>query len=411
MPIYRAYDASAGAYPPARLPAVPRADRPTLSGGASTRYPSCFDATLGTVFARGRYALLHALRSVGVDEHHAVALPAYHCRTMIDPALRLGAETCFYALRPDLAPDLDRLADRLARAVKPVRALLLPHYFGFVQDIEPVLEFCRRRGIALIEDCCHTYFGGRAGRVVGSFGDCAIGSPGKFFATDEGGTFRSNTGGPAPALSARPWSDELRAAYRSADAALALRRRRRAGAGLDTLAAEFEAVRARHPSGPGDLVADEGGRLSEHYDPGQETLAATRWSRLLMRRSDIERLCERRRAHFTQLLQAVATLPNCRPLFTALPDGVVPYMFPLLIEQPGQRFHWLKHLGVPMFRWDELADSDCAVSAQLRLHLVHLPCHQAMLPGDMAWLIGALTLALQARIDPADENRRRDGAP
>lgn len=410
MTIYRAFDASTGAYPPARLPAVPRADRPRLSTAASKSYPSSFDATRDATFARGRYALLHALRSVGVDERHAVALPAYHCRTMIDPALRLGASPIFFAMRPDLAPDLERLADSVARADRPVRALLLPHYFGFMQDIDPVLAFCRSLGIALIEDCCHSYFGGRAGHVVGSVGDCAIGSPGKFFATDEGGTFRSNTGAAAPEQNARSWSDEARAAYRSAEAAIALLRRRWTGAGIDRLAAEFAAVRSRYTSGPGDLVTDEADRWSKHYDPRQETLSATRWSRWLMRHGDIERLCERRRAHFKQWLQAVATLPNCRPLFATLPDGVVPYMFPLLIEQPDQRFHWLKHLGVPMFRWDELAASDCEVSAHLRLHLVHLPCHQAMLPGDMGWSIAALALALNAELGPGDEERRRDGS-
>lgn len=404
MPIYRAYDASAGGYPPARLPATARADRPSIGKATSTRYPSCFDDSLGHVFARGRYALLHALKSVGVDDRHRVALPAYHCRTMIDPALRLGSDVSFYALRPDLSPDLGQLEQAVTGAGKPVRALLLPHYFGFPQDTDPVLALCRRHGIALIEDCCHTYFGARDGRVVGSVGDCAIGSPGKFFANDEGGTFRSNTDTAAPTLRARSPKDELRAVYRSAGAAMDQWRRRRAGSAVGELQARLDAVRRQHPCGPGDLESEEGRRLSDHYEPDQERVAATRWATLVMRGSDVERLCDRRRAHYGQLLRGVAALPNCRPLFGALPDGVVPYMFPLLIEQPAQRFHWLKHLGMPMYRWDELAVSDCEVSARLRLHLVHLPCHQSMLPGDIEWILHALALVLRAEVASGSEN-------
>jgi perosamine synthetase len=122
---------------------------------------------------------------------------------------------------------------------------------------------------------------------------------------------------------------------------------------------------------------------------------------MLRRASNVDDLCDRRRANFSHLLKGLSGLRHCRPLFAELPEGVVPYMFPLVVEQPAQRFHWLKHLGVPIFRWDELAESNCRVSAHYRLHLLHLPCHQSMSPAELEWMTLAVSTVMSS---PAEED-------
>jgi dTDP-4-amino-4,6-dideoxygalactose transaminase len=70
-------------------------------------------------------------------------------------------------------------------------------------------------------------------------------------------------------------------------------------------------------------------------------------------------------------------------------------MFPLHIDQPTPHFYWLKHLGLPVWRWDEMAVSNCPVAQDYRLHLLHLPCHQSLTTDQMDWMISALQKTLR----------------
>lgn len=397
MLTFRTYDASSCHYPRPRIPVMPPLTLTAVGSRASSRYPTCFDGRAKNLFVRGRYALFHALRTLGVGKQDSVLVPAYHCRTMIDPVVQSGAEVCLFPLNPDLSPDLDRLARLVESASLPPKALLLPHYFGYPQDIEPVVAFCNQRSIALIEDCCHAYFGSWRGRALGSWGHCAIGSPSKFFACEDGGTYFSSSGGQRALLRRRPLADELRAVYHSAESAWAHMKGQFNASPLTALATQFESTRIRFPEWA--VSAEETGSLSQHFRPETDLTSALSWSRWVMRLSSVEQLCERRRSNFNILLEGVKNLPNCRPLFPTLPTGVVPYMFPLLIERPEHRFHWLKHLGMPMYRWDELAVSACAISDRYRLHLVQLPCHQAMHRNEMTWMLQALSVVMRAQLD------------
>ena len=394
---FRAYDESRCGYPRPRIPATPPLELNAFGRSASTRFPSCFEGSTSVFFSRGRYALFHALRTLGVDDRHGVMVPAYHCRTMIDPVVRAGASVSLFPLMPDLSPALDRFAALVSASPRPIKALLLPHYFGFPQEVEPVLSFCRARGIALIEDCCHAYFGSWHGRTLGTWGDCAIGSPSKFFACADGGTFASQGSAAAPQMQDRPAVDELRGVSHSIEGAWRQMNRRFGADAMQALVSDSASVQDRFPQWDRSTEPDGNETLSAQYQPGLESTSGLAGSRVLMRLSNVERICERRRDTYAALLAGVKNLPNCAPLFSALPDGVVPYMFPLLIELPQHRFHWLKHLGVPMYRWDELALSDCAMSGRYRLQLVHLPCHQAMHEDEVSWLLKALSLVMHAQ--------------
>ena len=65
--------------------------------------------------------------------------------------------------------------------------MLVAHYFGFVRSLAQIRAFCDARGIALVEDCAHAFFGAAADRPVGSWGDLAIASLTKFFPVPAGG--------------------------------------------------------------------------------------------------------------------------------------------------------------------------------------------------------------------------------
>jgi hypothetical protein len=73
-------------------------------------------------------------------------------------------------------------------------------------------------------------------------------------------------------------------------------------------------------------------------------------------------------------------------LLPELPDGIAPYMFPLRVFDPAPLFHPLKRLGLPIWRWDDMAASDCPVSRDYRQGVFHLPCHQALDDAQMHWM-------------------------
>ena len=136
------------------------------------------------------------------------------------------------------------------------------------------------------------------------------------------------------------------------------------------------------------LVGDE--KISGYYEPADENLPSLASSRWIMRHTKIDRLAARRRENYMQWVNAVAGLPCCQALYPELPIDCVPYMFPLLIDRPETHFFSLKQLGVPIWRWDGMAVSRCAVAANYRLRLLHLPCHQELTTERMAWITHAV---------------------
>ncbi|MBI1285831.1 MAG: hypothetical protein GC183_16115 [Thiobacillus sp.] len=353
---------------------------PGLCGTAT--YRSAFLEAPCASYSLGRYALTAALRSLGVGPGTTVLIPAYHCRTMIDPVVRLGGNVQLFSLLPDLTPDWPQLDVCLSACGKAV-ALVLPHYFGFPQSIKTVQAWCKRHQVAYVEDCSHAMFGVYDGAPIGSFGDCAIASPYKFFASENGGVLRGvhpdiDASRPAPGLRA-----ELKAVWRSWESLLQQwHRRLSVSAGDDA-----------SPCGT-DAVNEDAG-ISRQYDPAAEDMQALRWSRLSLHFSSVGRIAVARRQNYLAWLDVASTMPGCRPLFRELPAGVVPYMFPLWLDHPERAFYRLKRAGMPIFRWDELAVSDCNVSRAARLGLIHLPCHQGVGRAELSWMTEELRRALQ----------------
>lgn len=126
------------------------------------------------------------------------------------------------------------------------------------------------------------------------------------------------------------------------------------------------------------------------FSPSLALVSSLRSSRLIARTSNLSKAIDRRQSNFHRLAQALSTLPNATPLYREIAETDVPYMFPLRINHPEPHFYWLKRLGVPVWRWDEMALSDCAVAQDYRLHLIHLPCHQSLTEKQMEWMIIAL---------------------
>lgn len=354
-------------------------------------------------YARSRYALTEAYRRCGVGPDAPLLAPAYHCLTMIDPALRLGAGVLLYPLRPDLAPDLEQLELLITGALQRPAAMLLTHYFGFVQDPAPFHALCERHGMALIEDCSHAFSGLRS-QGLGSTGRYSVWSPYKFHPCSDGGELQANAGASLPSTPPGPalpgsWA-QVRALGHAVKGLLSTRPT------LDTEAiASALAAIAADSVGNGVESRRAYGAPSHNYVAADELQVALPSSRWIIAHTHAAKLSAERRRRFEQWLEAVRDLSGCRPLYPQLPVGTVPYMFPLVVDEPRLHFMPLKRLGLPIWRWDNMAlplgVPECKVSQAYRLAVFQLPCHQELTDRDMDWMMAALRSRLAAIETPA----------
>lgn len=369
------------AYPKAVLPVLPVPGLGELAGRTDPAPLSAFRHGPLSFFSLGRYALAEALRRAGAGRETAVLLPALHCRSMVEPTLHLGAEVRFYPVARDLRPDF--VAAETLAADGKVRALLLPHYFGFPNALDEARHFCARHGLALIEDCAHAFFGDYRGQPLGTFGDYAIASAWKFFPVRDGALLRDNVGGSAAPLRPPPLKAELKACAAGLEQGAKRALRRHPLPPIDA-AAWVERARAVATR----LVQAGGGRPGEPgFQPEGANLAGLRASRALMSVVDTGRLAGRRRANYRRWAAGVKDAPGLHPLFPELPEGVVPYAFPVLADADGLLFHAIKLAGMPLWRWEDMAVTDCEVALDYRARLLQLPCHQAIRPDELDWML------------------------
>lgn len=407
---YLAFDPTGCDFPAPRVPLLPGFVRGALGRAEGREFRMVGAGRPQRSYTRGRYALFDAYRLCGVGPDGGLLAPAYHCRTMIDPAIRLGAAVRLYPLDEQLAPDLEPLRRLLALPGRPVRALLLTHFFGIPQDAAAVRALCDAHGVALVEDCSHALFNRVGAERLGLHGRFVTASPYKLFPCEEGGLLIGGENAGLPRLRPAGWRAALRTLAHAAEHARGEAPGSRPT--IDALDGELAGLEA------GTIACGRDGRrevagTSIHYDTREEGLASSFTSRLLARCCDTDRLAARRRANYQRWLDAVRGLPGCRALFDPLPPDVVPYMFPLLVERPQTQFFLLKRLGVPIWRWDDIAESDCRVARHYRQHVLHLPCHQALTDAQLGWMTAAVAKVMQASAVqvPAPEDRMTEPTP
>lgn len=166
-----------------------------VTGPSAEQFGVAVRQYLGLRFAvpvnRGRTAIEIALRSMGVGPGHDVVLPSFICRSVLDSVLNTGAAPVF----ADIGDDLNVNAQTVEVALTPkTRCVIVAHLFGVPAAIDDIERLLARRGIAMIDDAAQALGGRRAGRPIGSFGDCGIVScgPGKPLAGAAGGLLVTN---------------------------------------------------------------------------------------------------------------------------------------------------------------------------------------------------------------------------
>lgn len=380
------FNASACGFPKPRIPLLP-----TGLDGVSFKFRTTWaPAENFRHFTRGRYALREAYRLAGIGPGSALLAPAYHCRTMLDPALSLADNVLLYPLQPNLSPNLDALDVLANQSPVPVKALLATHFFGFPQDFSALAAWCEARSITLVEDASHALLCEHHRPTgIGLSGSFVVSSPYKFLPSPDGGLLYARQSDRLHDLQQRqpPWLAELRGIANASSKAVKHRRNRDTcdPNRIDTELAEI--IEHPLPAAEDILVHAE---CSADYRRADESCTALRYSQMIYHHPNINLIANSRCENYRRWVTATMNLPYCRPMFPELPAGCIPYMFPLLIAQPETYFYRLKHLGVPIWRWDNIAASGCATANNYRLHLLHLPCHQSLVGNELDWMIAAV---------------------
>ncbi|MEW6249600.1 MAG: DegT/DnrJ/EryC1/StrS family aminotransferase [Planctomycetota bacterium] len=138
-------------------------------------------------FWKGRVALYAILKALGIGPGDEVLVPGYTCVMVPGPVLYVGARPVYVDIEPRFfTTPVEAVA---ARITPRTRAVLVQHTYGYPAPACEIRALTQRHGIALIEDCCHT-FGGRSNvRLLGTFGQAAFfsGQWNKPFSTGLGG--------------------------------------------------------------------------------------------------------------------------------------------------------------------------------------------------------------------------------
>jgi len=83
-----------------------------------------------------------------------VFLPDYFCNQALIPLRLQPVQLVFYPVTEKLNPDWPQIDDLVLQFGNP-DLFILVHYFGFSGEITKALQFCKRVGAELLEDCAH----------------------------------------------------------------------------------------------------------------------------------------------------------------------------------------------------------------------------------------------------------------
>jgi len=380
------------------LPKAPMLDWADLAPGTDTDLASIdqLPYTLGTT--SGRAALYLALRQLDLPPGSGVLVPTYHCPTMVAPVVEAGHEPIFYPLAVDGRPMLEEAA--CPPGPEP-RAAIVAHYFGIARDFSEVRQWCDARGIALVEDCAHSFFGMAGARPVGSWGCMATASLSKFFPVPEAGLLASATR-PLRPVHLRP--PGLRAQAKAAWDVVDLACRHGRLAGLAHLLRPFRSSHghAAPDTAPGGMDRVDAAAIIAGCDMGRIGYAQSFTASLLHRLLPTGRLVDQRRQNYATLSSALAGAPFSRLLYDALPHDCAPYVLPLWLDDAKRAdriYAQLRAERLPVFRWDRAwpgtphdpQDFGSAWSRQV----LQVLCHQSLSTADQQFVADRIVNALQ----------------
>jgi perosamine synthetase len=159
----------------------------------------------------GTFAVELALRALKISAGDEVALAGYDFAGNFRAVEAIGARPVLVDVEPG-SWCLD--AASLAHAWRPeTKAVIVSHLHGALADMSAIAQFCRERGVAVIEDACQSPGAEVQGRMAGTWGDVGVLSFGgsKLLTAGRGGAILTND--PAASQRAKVFSERGNQAF------------------------------------------------------------------------------------------------------------------------------------------------------------------------------------------------------
>ncbi len=137
--------------------------------GFEQRFASYCEAQHGIGVSSGTAALELVLRGLGIGPGDEVIVPTYSFIASAEAVTAVGATPRLVDVDAETAL---LTAEAVEGALTPRTRCVIPvHLFGRPVDMDPLLELCRARELAVVEDACQAHGARYRGRRVGSLGD------------------------------------------------------------------------------------------------------------------------------------------------------------------------------------------------------------------------------------------------
>jgi dTDP-4-amino-4,6-dideoxygalactose transaminase len=272
-------------------------------------------------------------------------VPAYHCPSVISPAIAVGLEPVFYRIKPDLTIDYE---DVLRKADDTMAALVVIHYFGVAPDMAPVRQL-QLRGVRLIEDCSHSFLHvdplGLAGCAES---DYRIFSFWKIVPSAVGGGLLRGSGATAQPRPQAPLKARARSFKRSLEESIE-------HSNIGPLRSAFGALErlrlaSRAPSQQSPKLAPtlECGEDYYEADPDLAAGGMPAFAKRVLMSSDLAEIANRRRANFLRYAAPGALPDAMRVMVPQLPSHACPWVFPVVLDDRERYDTKLRAAGVQL---------------------------------------------------------------
>lgn len=143
-----------------------------------------------TFSARGGIELLIEHLKLN-EENRITLLPAFSAQGVVLPFQRKKAKYLFYECDERLGPDLNDIIQKIK--LYNVKAIFVIHYFGFPQQMEPIMEIAKQNEIYVFEDCAQAFLSSSTdNNFLGAKGHISFFSLTKFLPVPDGSLFIIN---------------------------------------------------------------------------------------------------------------------------------------------------------------------------------------------------------------------------
>lgn len=145
-----------------------------IAGAELEAFEKAFASYIGTSYSlgvgNGLDALTLAIRALGIGEGDEVLVQG---NTFIASVMGVSINRATPVfVEPNEYYQLDE--DRLEQALTPkTKAVLVVHLYGHSANMDPIVRFCNKHNLKLIEDCAQSHGSHYKGQMTGTFGDVA----------------------------------------------------------------------------------------------------------------------------------------------------------------------------------------------------------------------------------------------